>query len=163
MLKNRWLSLDGTVWNIPQGKATKPRGGKVWRCQRRVTTGRGPCGWGVCAPVVCGCVGGWVGGRAQHGWSKVKLEDTSDEAHPLMVAMGILLDSTVLWMSLHLSSHLDEPCCCQASWWRHKNTNIGDDNHVPSCSQRPLCPGAGKPKVQAREKGVGLSPDLYLT
>ena len=118
MLKNRWLSLDGTVWNIPQGKATKPRGGKVWRCQRRVTTGRGPCGWGVCAPVVCGCVGGWVGGRAQHGWSKVKLEDTSDEAHPLMVAMGILLDSTVLWMSLHLSSHLDEPCCCQASWDR---------------------------------------------
>ena len=106
---------------------------------------------------------GWVGGRAQHGWSKVKLEDTSDEAHPLTVAMGILSDSTVLWASLHLSSHLDEPCCCQASWWRHKNTNIGDDNHVPSCSQSPLCPGARKPKVQAREKGVGLSPDLYLT
>lgn len=65
MLKNRGLSLDGTVWNIPQGKATKPRGGKVWRCQRRVTTGRGPCGWGECAPV---CVAAWVGGWKGSTW-----------------------------------------------------------------------------------------------
>lgn len=112
---------------------------------------------------MCVWLCGRVDGRAQHGWSKVKLEDTSDEAHPPTVAMGIPSDPTVLWASLHLSSHLDEPCGCQACRWRRKNTNIGDENHVPSCSQSPVCPAAGKPMVQAREKGMGLSPNLYLT
>ena len=81
----------------------------------------------------------------------------------MMVAMGLLSDSAVLWAILHLSSCLNEPCCCQACRCWHKNTNVGDDNNVPSCSQSPLSPGAGKPEVQALEKGMGLSPHLYLT
>lgn len=111
----------------------------------------------VCMCVwVCGC----VDGRAQCGRSKVRLEDTSDEAHPPMVAMGLLSDSTVLWASLHLSSPLVEPCCCQACRCCHKNTSVGDDNHVPSCSQSPLSPGAGKPEVQALRKRERVSPPI---